>query len=74
MTEYANTIKIRQIRKICMLLYDPPAISLRTRIGFCERCASMCSMQRKIDEESPPVFRMQSWKSKLKGGTETEGG
>jgi hypothetical protein len=48
--------------------------SLRTRIGFCEGCASMCSMQRKIDEDSPPVFRMQSWKSKLKGGTETEGG
>jgi hypothetical protein len=31
-------------------------------------------MQRKTDEESPPVFRMQLWKSKLKDGTETEGG
>ncbi len=30
--------------------------------------------QRKIDEESPPVFRLQSGKSKLKDCTETEGG
>ena len=57
-----------------MFLYDPLARSLKTRIGFGERCACMCTMQRKIDEESPPIFRVQSWKSKLKGGTETEGG
>ncbi len=43
-----------------MFLYNPPAHSLRTRLVFRDKCASMRSMQREKNEESPPVFRMQS--------------